>query len=200
MLERLFRSAASWWRELACLMPGGVGYRMRARLLRRRQTGAGAAPWVGPGLGLAGLDNLSFGGSFSAGRDCIFETSAGVIEIGERVGFNHRVLLIADYGRIAIGDDTIIGPNVVMRSANHAFDLDDDRPVRDQGHHPGDIVIGRGAWIGAGVILLAGAVVGDGAVIGAGAVVKSVIPPYSLAAGVPAKVLRQRQPLRREPV
>jgi len=56
----------------------------------------------------------------------------------------------------------------------------------------GDISIGSDVWIGSNVIILSGVTIGDGAVIGAGAVVTKDIPPYAVAAGVPAKVIKSR--------
>ncbi len=61
--------------------------------------------------------------------------------------------------------------------------------------HPatkGDVVVGNDVWIGNGVTILSGVVIGDGAVIAAGSVVTRSIPPYSIAGGVPAKVIKLR--------
>ncbi len=58
----------------------------------------------------------------------------------------------------------------------------------------GDILIGNDVWIGQNVTILSGVSIGDGAVVGAGAVVSKSIPPYAVAAGVPAKVVKYRFP------
>jgi acetyltransferase-like isoleucine patch superfamily enzyme len=55
------------------------------------------------------------------------------------------------------------------------------------------VVIGDDCWIGAGVIILAGVSIGSGCSIGAGSVVKANIPPFSIAVGVPARVIRSAQ-------
>lgn len=60
-----------------------------------------------------------------------------------------------------------------------------------RGHEfTGSVVIGDDCWIGAGVIILAGVTIGTGCTIGAGSVVKANIPPFSIAVGVPARVIR----------
>lgn len=63
-----------------------------------------------------------------------------------------------------------------------------------QSRSKGDVVIGNDVWIGRNALLLSGAQIGDGAVIGAGAVVAGKIPPYAIAVGNPAKVIRFRLP------
>ena len=78
-----------------------------------------------------------------------------------------------------------------MRSANHVF-LDKYSLICDQGHERGDITIGNDVWIAAHVCVLPGVTIGDGAVCGAGAVVTKDVPPYSVVAGVPAKIIKMR--------
>ena len=63
-------------------------------------------------------------------------------------------------------------------------DLDDDSQI-------GDIIIKRGAWIGTGSTILGGVTIGEGAIIGAGSVVTKNIPPFTIAAGNPAKVVKK---------
>ena len=95
-------------------------------------------------------------------------------------------------GQIRIGNDVRIAPHVMMIAANHVFD-DPDRPIREQGLDRGPIVIEDDVWIGGRVNVTAGVTIGRGSVIGAGAVVTRDIPPYSVAVGVPAKVIKSRR-------
>lgn len=189
---RLMNELRRWWRDALAVLPGTIGTRLRARTWMAKAAAAGGPPFVNAGVEVGDFARLRFGAGLSVGARCSFDNTAGDIELGSRVGFNRNVTLGADFGRILIGDNTIVGPNVVMRAANHRFDLEDDRPVRDQGHEFGKIVIGKGVWISANVVILAGARIGDGAVIGAGAVVRGEIPAHSVAVGVPARVIRQR--------
>jgi acetyltransferase-like isoleucine patch superfamily enzyme len=84
-----------------------------------------------------------------------------------------------------------MGQRVSFHSENHKFDRI-DIPIRLQGVSRQGITIEDDCWVGANVTFLDGAHVGRGCVIGAGSVVKGTIPPYSVIAGAPAKVLRSR--------
>src|SRR5690242_18443212 len=99
-------------------------------------------------------------------------------------------------GGIAIGDDVFLAPLVQMLAVNHVYH-DTTRPISHQGITAQGITIEDGAWIGAGAIILDGVRIGRNAVVGAGAVVTRDVPPYTLAAGNPARVVRdlQAQPL-----
>lgn len=91
-----------------------------------------------------------------------------------------------DQGGITIGDGTLLGNNVVLTTMNHDFDPDQRTTT-----YPAPIVIGKKVWLGSSVTVVPGVTIGDGAIIGAGAVVTKDIPPYTIAAGVPARVVRQ---------
>ena len=115
---------------------------------------------------------------------------AGRVEIGHNV-FINRGALITARDRISIGDNTLIGPYVVINSGDHIF-ADRLRPIHHQGHIVSPIFIAEDVWIGANATILRGVTIGRGSVIGAGAVVTSDVPEYSVAVGVPAKVIRRR--------
>ena len=90
---------------------------------------------------------------------------------------------------IIIEDKVLVGPNAVMRASGHRYEKS-DVPIRSQGHSKGKIIIKAGAWIGANAVILPDVTIGKGAVVAAGAVVTKDVPPYSLVAGVPARVIR----------
>jgi acetyltransferase-like isoleucine patch superfamily enzyme len=96
-------------------------------------------------------------------------------------------------GQIRIGNGARIAPHVMMIAANHVFS-DPDRPIHSQGLDYAPIVVEDDVWIGGRVNVVAGVTIGRGAVIGAGAVVTRDIPPYSVAVGVPAQVIKSRLP------
>ncbi len=101
---------------------------------------------------------------------------------------------IGKYCSIAYGVKIIAsGEHYYGRAANYPFRA---RCLGDDGESEtsskGDLCIGNDVWMGARAIVLSGVTIGDGAVIGAGAVVTSDIPPYAIAAGAPARVLRYR--------
>ena len=93
--------------------------------------------------------------------------------------------------RIEIGENVIIGPHVVITSGQHSYE-DPSIPIKQQPDICRDITIEDDVWIGANVSIIPGVRIGKGSVIGAGAVVIDNIPPFSVAAGVPAKVLKKR--------
>ncbi|GFO55608.1 hypothetical protein GMSM_26150 [Geomonas sp. Red276] len=102
---------------------------------------------------------------------------------------------------VTIGSFCSIARNVSMQEYNHRIDrcssyfFASNVFGRDQGEDMasrGAIVIGNDVWIGSQVVVVSGAVIGDGAVIGANSVVTGTIPPYAIAAGSPAKVIKYR--------
>ncbi|HWQ12206.1 MAG TPA: acyltransferase [Roseiflexaceae bacterium] len=117
------------------------------------------------------------------------------ISIGARslVG---EACILRGQGGVTIGDDVYLAPLVQVLAVNHVFH-DTTRPISHQGITCQGITIEDGAWIGAGAIILDGVRVGRNAVVGAGAVVTRDVPPYTLVAGNPARVVRD---LRAEPL
>lgn len=99
-------------------------------------------------------------------------------------------------GQITIGDDVSVGPKTVIWGRDHRFSR--DKLIRQQGHVRRPIRIGDDVWIAAHCTVLKGVEIGRGAVIGAGSVVTGDIPPYAIAVGNPAKILRFRQKTGRD--
>jgi acetyltransferase-like isoleucine patch superfamily enzyme len=102
--------------------------------------------------------------------------------------------VIRGQGGVTIGNDVYTGPMVKIVAVNHVFDSL-DRPIREQGVTAQGIVIEDDVWLGAGVTVVDGVTIGRGSIIGAGAVVTGDIPPYSIAVGIPAKPVKNRQDL-----
>jgi acetyltransferase-like isoleucine patch superfamily enzyme len=114
-----------------------------------------------------------------------FHTNFGrFIQLGRNVFINHACSFL-DLGGITIEDDVMIGPRVNITSENHPVET-----ARRKTLVPGAVVIKRNAWIGAGVTILPGVTVGENAVVAAGAVVTKDVPQNTVAAGVPAKVMK----------
>ena len=92
---------------------------------------------------------------------------------------------------VRIGEGCEIAPQCAFYPYDHGMRA--DQPIQAQPlSSNGGIVIDDGAWLGFGVIVLDGVRIGKGAVVAAGAVVKSDVPDFAIAAGVPAKVVGQR--------
>ncbi|MEL6914715.1 MAG: acyltransferase [Pseudomonadota bacterium] len=137
----------------------------------RRRLTAGSGVRIAPNVSFANAERIALG--------------AGV-QIGARTS-----LWAGDtVGRIDVGADATFGPDCFLTAANYGTRR--GVPVGDQPMEERDIVIGEGAWLGARVIVLAGVTIGAHAVIGAGSVVTRDIPPNAVAAGNPARVIRER--------
>ena len=106
------------------------------------------------------------------------------IVIGDRVFVNQGAVIGAAES-IEIGDDTLIGDFCAIYDSNY-HEIEPGHPDK-----PRPIVIGRNVWIGSGVLVLPGSEIGDHTVVAARSVVKGTLPPRVLAAGNPAKVVRQ---------
>jgi acetyltransferase-like isoleucine patch superfamily enzyme len=91
---------------------------------------------------------------------------------------------------VTVGDRVYTSPFAQILAVNHVFD-DPARPFVDQGITADGIVIEDDVWLGAGAIVTDGVRIGQGAVVAAGAVVAGDVPPHTVVAGVPAKVVRQ---------
>lgn len=115
----------------------------------------------------------------------------GYFEIGDDSYIGPNAVMGAG-GPIVIGSHVQMGPNVTITAENHVFANALQR-IDEQGVSHLGIVIEDDCWIGGRVSILDGVRIGRGSVIGAGAVVTQNIPPYSIAIGVPAKVIRQRE-------
>ena len=114
-----------------------------------------------------------------------FSTDYGQnITLGKRVFINSGCCF-RDQGGIEIGDDVLIGQQVVIATLNH-----DMAPNKRGNMSPAPVKIGNKVWIGAHVTILPGVTIGDGAVIGAGAVVTKDVPEKAVVAGVPAKIIK----------
>lgn len=117
----------------------------------------------------------------------VIDNGAGAVHIGKecRVGLRNTLI-----GPVEIGDHTILAQNVVLSGLNHNY-RDIARPVSLQGISAAPIVIGSGAWIGANSIVTAGVRIGNHSIVAGGSTVTKDVPDYSIAAGNPARVIKQ---------
>ena len=92
---------------------------------------------------------------------------------------------------IEIGDNVIMGPRINLLAENHGFDRT-DVPIKEQGVRRSFIKIEDDCWIGLNAVILQGVTLGHGCIVGAGAVVTKSVPPWSIAVGVPARVVGRR--------
>jgi maltose O-acetyltransferase len=124
--------------------------------------------------------NVEHGALINGGRD---------IDIGDRSGIGLNAFIS---GPLVIGRDVIMGPNCTFLSINRDTPSI-TVPMIEQGFRPArPPVIEDDVWIGASVTVLPGRRIGKGSIVAAGAVVSTDVPPYSVVAGNPARIIKQR--------
>jgi len=111
----------------------------------------------------------------------------GDVVIGNRsfIGMSNVII-----GPVEIGDNVIFAQHVVVSGLNHGY-KNPDIPIKDQECSTKDIKIGADSWIGANVVITAGVTIGKHAVVAAGSVVTKSVPDYCIAAGNPARIMKQ---------
>ncbi|MBR4707853.1 MAG: sugar O-acetyltransferase [Pseudobutyrivibrio sp.] len=109
------------------------------------------------------------------------------IEVGENFFANYN-LVILDVGKVKIGDNAQIAPNVAIYTAGHPIHPDS----RNSGYEYGiDITIGDNVWIGGNTCIMPGVTIGNNVVIGGGSVVTKDLPDNVIAVGNPCRIVRE---------
>lgn len=103
------------------------------------------------------------------------------------IGINCEV-----YGPVTIGDNVMMGPEVIIYTSGHCHERVDIPMIQQGSDECRPVVIGNDVWIGRRAMIMPGVRIGDGCIIAAGAVVTKDVPPYTIAGGVPARVLKNR--------
>lgn len=133
---------------------------------------------IGPGVALSA--------GMVPGQLCI---SSPVVKIGNRCLIGRGSGIVGHFS-IEIGDDVWTGHHVYITDQNHGYE-DVGMPISQQSQPERAVKIGNGSWLGHGTVVLPGVTIGEHVVIGANAVVSKDIPSFSVAVGIPAKVIRQ---------
>lgn len=136
--------------------------------------------------------SLRIGSEVEIGSFARVDADTGSITIGDRSSVN-AFCLINGYGHVRIGDGVRIASHCVILSSTHVFN-DAALPIEAQGVTREATMIGDDVWLGAHVVVVGGVEIGAHSVIGAGSVVRADVPPWSVAAGAPARVIRSRNP------
>ena len=110
------------------------------------------------------------------------------ITVGKNV-FINACCHFQDQGGITLGDNCLVGHNVIFATLNHGF-----APEERQSMLPAPIVVGRNVWIGSNSTILQGVTIGDKSIIAAGSVVTKDVPANAIVAGVPARFIRSISP------
>jgi maltose O-acetyltransferase len=163
---------AQWIETLIRNIPGDFGVELRRVALSRYFGSVGEGLTIYPGARIFGASELHVGKNFWLGLDN----------------------LIHAHGGVHVGDDVMLGPGVKIWTVNHVYDQV-GVPIIEQGYNHAPVTIGDRVWIGSNCIILPGARIGDDVVVSAGAVVGGKpIPPRTVVAGNPARVISRREP------
>ncbi|MBO1264627.1 sugar O-acetyltransferase [Proteiniclasticum sp. SCR006] len=109
------------------------------------------------------------------------------IEVGENFFANYNFLVL-DVGKVLIGDNVQVAPNVAIYTAGHPLHAE----MRNTGYEYGiNVTIGDNVWIGGNTVILPGVTIGDNVVIGAGSVVGKDVPANMIAVGNPLRIIRE---------
>lgn len=130
---------------------------------------------------------------FSLGDYSVIESFAcinnavGDVIIGDhtRIGLHNTII-----GPVTIGCHVNLAQGITVTALNHNFENSDKR-IDEQGVSTTPVIIEDDIWIGANAVILPGVTIGNHSVVAAGAVVTKNVPPHSLVAGVPAKIIKQ---------
>lgn len=130
---------------------------------------------------------------FSLGRQSVIESyccinnAVGDVVIGDytRIGIHNTII-----GPVTIGNHVNLAQSITVTALNHNFD-DANKRIDEQGVSTSQTVIDDDVWIGANAVILSGVTISTHSVVAAGAVVTKDVPPHSLVAGVPAKIIKK---------
>ena len=130
---------------------------------------------------------------FSLGQNSVIESyccinnAVGDVVIGDytRIGLHNTVI-----GPVTIGSHVNLAQGITVTALNHNFS-DKSLKIDEQGITTNPVTIGDDIWIGANAVVLPGVTIGNHSVVAAGAVVTKDVPPHSLVAGVPAKIIKE---------
>lgn len=184
----------AFWLATVAILPSLASYWVRAAVMGRDRALEGSTQALGLLPGLIGqyarrafltrvlavchpTVTVEFGTVFSSARARLDEN----VYVGPRchLGFVH------------LERDVLVGAGVHIPSGGDTHGVEDvGRPIREQEREKEEVTLGRGAWVGSAAVVMAD--VGRDSVVGAGAVVTRPVPPRVVAAGVPARVVRER--------
>lgn len=134
---------------------------------------------------------FTLGDNVIVSRGCVLSAKSGSLDIGDNVNFGANCLLYSGK-KLRVGQDTLFAAQCYVGGSMYHLELPDVAPIQ-QGSYSDGVTIGSGCWLGAGAKVLDGVEVGDGVVMGSGAIANKHLEAYTVAVGVPAKVIKKRK-------
>jgi len=134
---------------------------------------------------------IRIGDGSTVHESAIIAANQGQVTVGQRSWIGPFCLVYGN-GDVSIGDNVLVAAHTSINTVSHHAERC-DVPINDQGIYCDPVTIGDDVWIGMNAVILQGVTIGRGAIVGAGAVVNRDVPPWSVVAGVPARLVRQRR-------
>lgn len=198
-------------------MPGAIGYLLRSKLFSRMFRSFGkrvvmgrnicvrhpARISVGSGTILddyctldakgKSIEDITLGEQVVIGRNTTLSCKGGFIQIGDNSNISANCMIVSE-SRLEIGNNVLIaGMTYIVAGGNHGTERTDVPIIQQPMVCKGGISIEDNCWIGANATILDGVTIGRDTIVGAGAVVTNDLPPFSIAVGTPARVVKTRK-------
>ncbi|MBR6737325.1 MAG: hypothetical protein IKL82_03055 [Clostridia bacterium] len=206
----------SFYRTVIMQDPSPYAEKLRVEYYSKKFKKMGENVKIGPNVRIVNPEYISVGSGVEIGANVtLIARGKGGITLGDNVLIQERVYLdtqTEEWGYITVnnnsyigtgatifghvglemGSHCLIGQNVTLTPYSHKYE-DPSRLIVEQGGNMQKVVIGNDVYIGMGVNVMYSGSIGDGSIIGAGSTVVKPIPPYSVAVGSPAKVIKERK-------
>jgi acetyltransferase-like isoleucine patch superfamily enzyme len=187
------------WIKLWLKKSGGVllvGRRCKIRHCHKIRTGKMVLISDNVEINALSKQGITLGNNVSIHRNTIIECTGVIRELGEGLIIGNNVgiaqnCFIQVRGFVSIGSNVMFGPTVSIFSENHGFENTEIPMIKQPTTRKG-VIIEDDVWLGTQSVILDGVTIGKGSIIAAGAIVNTNVPPYSIVAGVPAKIIKSR--------
>lgn len=175
-----------------------------ARYLRRRLLSRAGWRWGtdGPVFFGSGLElqigrrgRVEFGRFVWLGHGSKIRCHEGTVEIGAKTVIGQECTISA-YRRVRIGEQCVIADRAMFIDFDHRV-VEVEQPIRQQGIYTREVEVGSNVWIGYGACILRGVRVGDNSIVGTNSVLTKDVPANAVVAGIPARIVRMREPPER---
>ena len=179
-------------------VPKRIINRIRREMLRKSFKGFGNNSGIIRPFEILNAENIIIGNDVRIGANCSISTynnhfnykHTPLMTIGDRSKITGKARITCAQ-KIVIEEDVLIASGVYITDHNHGMNPIDNVSYSYQSLQCKEVVIGKGVWIGERVCILPGAKIGEKSIIGANSVVTGEIPPYCIAVGIPARVIKK---------
>ncbi|GHT69037.1 hypothetical protein AGMMS50239_35170 [Bacteroidia bacterium] len=199
IFEKLFEVIRGCFLKLFMQKSKGIIFLgTRTKIKHTNLISSGKSLYIGDNVYINALSKkgVQFGNNVSIHRNSIIDCTGGIRNIGEGIVIGNNVGFSPDCyiqvrGNVTIGNNVIFGPGVKIFSESHNF-FNADKFINEQGETRKGVIIENGVWIGADATILDGVRIGENSIVAAKSLVNKDVLAYSIVAGIPAKVIKNR--------